>query len=65
MLMIAGGVFVLFVLLRHVRINTTTTYPTTTTTSKTVVYRNPPPPPPYYYNPGNPHYNSYKAQYYN
>ena len=58
--MIVGLVLLLLFFMRHISVSTVT--PTTTKTSKTVVYRNPSP---NYVGVTNPHYNSYKSQYYN
>ena len=58
-LLIAGLIFFLFFIMRHVKIGTST--PTTTTTSSTTIYRKPVTP----IAGPNPHYNSYKSQYYN
>ena len=55
--MIVGLVLLLLFFMRHISVSTVT--PTTT---KTVVYRNPSP---NYVGVTNPHYNSYKSQYYN
>ena len=59
-LLIAGLMFMLFLIMRHVKIGTST--PTTSsTTSSTTIYRKPITP----IAGPNPHYNSYKSQYYN
>jgi hypothetical protein len=58
--LIVGLIFILFFIMRNIKIVTSS--PTTTTTTKsTVVYRKPVTP----IAGPNPHYNSYKSQYYN
>lgn len=56
--LIVGLIFILFFIMRNVRIVTSSP---TTTTKSTVVYRKPITP----IAGPNPHYNSYKSQYYN
>jgi len=58
--LVLGLIFILFFIMRNVRIGTSSA-PTTTTTTSTVVYRKPVTP----IAGPNPHYNSYKSQYYN
>ena len=55
--LIAGLIFILFLIIHNSKIGSSTS----TTTSSTTVYRKPVTP----ISSPNPHYNSYKSQYYN